>query len=99
MSDLRGNNTPPEMSLGSTGKIVGALIVVLAVGAAGAYSYKTGVWTLPPRQKVADSQLPSPSPPALPTAPAQKASPPAKRQPISERNQPAQQNPRPQQNI
>lgn len=62
MSDLRGSNTPEEMGTGSIGKIIAAIIVVLAVGAAGVYTYEMGMWKMP-KQIVASNELPSPTPP------------------------------------
>lgn len=62
MSDLRGTNTPEEMGIGNIGKIIAAIIVVLAIGAAGAYTYEMGMWKMP-HQIVASNELPSPTPP------------------------------------
>jgi len=62
MSDLRGRHAPERMSLGSTGKIMGAAIVAIAICGIGAYTYETGVWTQHHKQVVADNRLPSPTP-------------------------------------
>jgi hypothetical protein len=63
MSDLRGRNAPAGVSLGSTGRIIGAAIVAIVVCGVGAYTYETGVWTPHhPKQVVADNRLPSPTP-------------------------------------
>ncbi len=64
MSDLRGYK--PDMETGSAGKIIGALVVALVIGAVGAYTYEMGIWKSPPRQVVASKDLPSPTPPWQP---------------------------------
>jgi hypothetical protein len=63
MSDLRGSGAPKEFRFGSAGKIVGAVVVICAVGAAGAYIYKS----MPPpaaKQHVTNDELPTTAPPS-----------------------------------
>jgi hypothetical protein len=62
MDDLRGRNAPAETRLGSTGKIIAATVLAVAICGIGTYTYETGMWKSHPKQVVADSQLPSPSP-------------------------------------
>jgi hypothetical protein len=64
MSDLRGNSAPGEVDFGSTGKIIAAVVVMLAIGAAGTYTYETGGFRPAHNSVVADKDLPSPSAPA-----------------------------------
>jgi hypothetical protein len=59
MSDLRGNNAPSEVSLGSANKIIAAAVLVLGIGAIGAYSVQSGMWAHHPKPAVTDSELPS----------------------------------------
>jgi len=71
MSDLRGFTAPEPIEMGNTGKIFGAIVIALAVCAAGTYSYETGMWNSQPATRVADNELPSisttpPAPPAQP---------------------------------
>jgi hypothetical protein len=66
MDNLRGINT--QVETGNAGKIIGALVVALAIGAVGAYTYETGMWKSSPRQIVPNRDLPSPGlPSAVPT--------------------------------
>jgi hypothetical protein len=67
MSDLRGNAAPGHVEFGVTGKIVGAIIVLAALGAVGAYIYETR--PKQPHQVVSLNELPSPTLPR--PAPAQ----------------------------
>src|SRR5271169_4663925 len=71
MSDLRGFAAPEPVETGSTGKIFGAIVIALAICAAGTYSYETGMWNSPPPPRVADNELPSipTTPPAPPVQP------------------------------
>ena len=39
--DLRGRSTPGKVKFGITGKIIGALVVVILAGAVGTYAYET----------------------------------------------------------
>jgi hypothetical protein len=65
MSDMRGHETP-EVESGNTGKIVAAVAVALMIGAAGAYTYGTGMWNSPPKQVLASLVPPSTSlPPSV----------------------------------
>jgi hypothetical protein len=82
MSDLRGNNTPNVETANTTGKIVSAVIVALAVGVIGTVSYASGTWDTHPRQIVASNTQveapkgllpPEPLPVAEPSVPAQAA--------------------------
>lgn len=71
MSDLRGFTAPEPIETGNTGKIFGAVVIALAICAAGTYSYETGMWNSQPATLVADNELPSisttpPAPPAQP---------------------------------
>jgi hypothetical protein len=52
---------PSEGESGNTGKIVGAALVALMIGAAGAYTYATGMWNSPPKQVVASLVPPATS--------------------------------------
>lgn len=61
MNDLREGPMPPA-EMGSTPKIVAALVVALGFGAMGAYSYETGTWNSPPKQVVASKDIPPPAP-------------------------------------
>ncbi|HEY5047777.1 MAG TPA: hypothetical protein VII49_07160 [Rhizomicrobium sp.] len=62
MSDLRGGNAPTGMNLGSTGKIIGAVIVAVAICGIGVYSYESGMGKAHHNQVVASNSLPSPTP-------------------------------------
>jgi hypothetical protein len=62
-NDLRGMQAPGRVEFGSTSKIVAAVIVVLVIGTAGAYSYKAGAFNPQPHSPVADRDLPSPTAP------------------------------------
>jgi hypothetical protein len=68
MQDLRGRSTPGEVKFGITGKIIGALVVVVLVGAVGTYAYETRPMPKP-QQHVSLNQLPEL--PANPPAPQQ----------------------------
>jgi hypothetical protein len=61
MNDLREAPMPPA-EMGSTPKIVAALVVALGFGAMGAYSYETGTWNSPPKQVVASKDVSPPAP-------------------------------------
>jgi hypothetical protein len=65
MSDLRGDFPQGKTDPGNTAKIVSAVILVAAIGAAGAYAYKTGILHMPVKQAVASNELPSPTPPGV----------------------------------
>jgi hypothetical protein len=58
MSDLRGNATPGEVKFGITGKIFGAIIVLVIAAAIGAYVHETSAKQ--PNQVVSMNDLPSP---------------------------------------
>lgn len=58
MSDLRGNATPGEVRFGVTGKIVGAVIVLIIACAIGVYVHETS--PKQPNQVVSMNDLPSP---------------------------------------
>ena len=60
MSDLRGPKTHVE--LGNAGKIVGAVVIAIAVGVVGVYSYEAGMWKSLPKEVVTSEELPSPGP-------------------------------------
>jgi hypothetical protein len=67
-SDFRGFNTPPAIETKDhTARIVGAVVIVLALASAGAYSFETGMWHSGPKRAVPMSQLPSPTPPQTAT--------------------------------
>ena len=68
MSDLRGFAAPEPIEPGNTGKIFGAVVIALAVCAAGTYSYESGMWNSPQPMRVASINLPSV--PALAPTPA-----------------------------
>jgi hypothetical protein len=55
--DLRGRSTPGEVKFGITGKIIGALVVVVLAGAVGTYAYDTRPMSKQ-QQHVASDQLP-----------------------------------------
>jgi hypothetical protein len=61
MNDLREAPMPPA-EMGSTPKLVAALVVALGFGAMGAYSYETGTWNSPPKQIVASKDVSPPAP-------------------------------------
>lgn len=63
MSDLRGRNKPERIRLGSSTKIIGAIVVALGFFAIGVYTYDTGVRAPQHRQVVANNQVPSQTPP------------------------------------
>jgi len=72
MSDIR--LYAPEIDEGSgTNKIVAAVIVAVAIGAVGIYSYAAGMWNAPPVQtastRVATNDVPPPPPPMQSNAP------------------------------
>jgi hypothetical protein len=58
MSDLRGNATPGEVKFGITGKIIGAVIVLIIAAAIGVYVHQTSPQR--PNQVVSMNDLPSP---------------------------------------
>lgn len=60
MNDLRA--PMPSAEMGSTPKIVVALVVALGFGAIGAYSYGTDTWNSQPKQIVASKEVPPPAP-------------------------------------
>lgn len=63
MSDLRGNSAPVEVKFGTAGKIIGAIVVLIGIGAVGTYTYETA--PSHPKQVVSANNLPSPMlPPA-----------------------------------
>ena len=62
MSDLRAFHMPDEIQPGPAGKIIGALVIIIALAVAGIYSYKTGMWNIPPLPLVPVSDLPSQPP-------------------------------------
>ncbi len=66
MTDLRPVHIAPASN--NAGKIVAAVVVLLALSIAGIYSYKSGMWNGPPKQAVSDSQLPSPGLPVVGTS-------------------------------
>jgi len=59
MNDLRGSRAPGEMRFGAGGKIVAALVVIAAIGAAATYGYETGQFRVSPKPAVSDSDLPT----------------------------------------
>jgi hypothetical protein len=61
MNDLREGPMPPA-EMGSTAKIIAALVVALGFGAMAAYSYETGTWNSAPKQVVASKDVPPPAP-------------------------------------
>jgi hypothetical protein len=68
MSDLRIIHS--EVKTANTGKIIGAIVVALAVGAVGIYTIEIGMWNPQPQQAVPYKDLPSPGLPiATPAAP------------------------------
>jgi hypothetical protein len=52
-----------DLEPANTGKILGAVIVALAIGVAGAYAYESGIFQSSPKSAVSSSALPSPTPP------------------------------------
>jgi hypothetical protein len=75
MSDLRGYEPPKVEAESNTSRIVGAVVVAIAIGAIGVFSYATGMWdslsahTTAPR--MAYNDVPPPLPP--PVAPPQQS--------------------------
>lgn len=72
MSDMRGYVTP-ELSIDSderTGKIVGGVVIAIAIGAAAVFSYTSHMWNTQPTQPMAAISLPrvvtSPAPAPVP---------------------------------
>lgn len=62
MSDLRPIQ-PPIFTHSPTGLAIGILIAIIAIGSVGVFAWKS--WTAPaPQHVVADTRLPSPSPPS-----------------------------------
>ena len=57
MSDMRLSHSESEP--GNAGKIIAAIVVVIAIAVAGGYTYETGMWN---PQVVSDNNLPSPAP-------------------------------------
>jgi hypothetical protein len=57
-NDLRGRAKPAEVKFGAMGKIIGAVVVLVLIGAVGTYTYKT---MPPPHAKpaVSNSDLPT----------------------------------------
>jgi hypothetical protein len=47
------------MRFGAGGKIVAALVVIAAIGAAATYGYETGQFRVSPKPAVSDSDLPT----------------------------------------
>jgi hypothetical protein len=72
MTDIRGIS-PREIETDNTGKIVGAVVIALAIGATGAYTYEIGLRQSPP-MKIATTTgflspaLPRVAPAAAPAA-------------------------------
>ena len=80
MSDLRGYAAPGKIKFGITGKIIGAIIVLIGACAVGAYAYETR--TKGPKEVVSLDQLPAPTLPK--PAPAQPLPPNPPAQPASQ---------------
>ncbi len=58
MSDLRAIHQNIETN--SSGRFIAAILILVAIGGLGAYSYEAGMWRSPPAQIVPDSALPAP---------------------------------------
>jgi hypothetical protein len=71
-SDMRGYQTPEDETGNTKGKIIGAVLVALMIGVAGAYTVATGMWNSPPKQVLASLVPPSTSLPSV-VAPMQHA--------------------------
>src|SRR5258706_10029192 len=71
MEDLRGTATP-EIETSNTPKIMGAVLVVLAIGALGGYTLSSGLWNSPaPREMASREPVPVKiTGPVAPVAPA-----------------------------
>jgi len=71
MEDLRGNATA-EIETSNTPKLMGAVLVVLAVGALGGYTLSSGLWNSPsPREMASREPVPVKiTGPVTPIAPA-----------------------------
>src|SRR5580765_1472333 len=67
MEDLRGI-AAPELETSNSPKIMGAVVVILGVGALGAYTLSTGIWDSPSPRVIA-SREPAPVAPVKITAP------------------------------
>jgi hypothetical protein len=65
MNGLKEFHAPKAISR-LTGKLVAAIVVVLAFGALGYWTYEKGMWNTGLKHIVPNSQLPSPSPPVMP---------------------------------
>jgi hypothetical protein len=76
MTDLRGINAP-EVESSGTGKIAGAIVVALLIGAGVAYAYETGMLFNAPAPKIMAAKEPTlAKPPGMETpAPATEPSP------------------------
>jgi hypothetical protein len=57
----------PKAESRLTGKFIAGVVVVLAFGALGVWTYEKGMWNTGPKPIVPNSQLPSPSPPVMPS--------------------------------
>jgi len=69
MTDLRGMNAP-EIESSGTGKIAGAIVVALVIGAGVAYAYESGMLFNAPAPKVVAAKEPTLArPPGLEAAP------------------------------
>ena len=60
--DMRGYQAPEDETGNTRGKIIGAVAVALMIGAAGAYTFSTGMWNSPPKQVLASLVPPSAAP-------------------------------------
>jgi hypothetical protein len=60
-NDLRGTMAPDEVKLSGTARVIGALLVALAIAAAGTYLYETSL-TQHHTQVVQNDRLPQTSP-------------------------------------
>jgi hypothetical protein len=55
---------PNDVKMSGAARVLGALFVILAIAAAGLYSYQSGMWAPHHQQVVANNQLPQTSPPS-----------------------------------
>jgi len=59
MSDLRGTRAPAKVRFGSGGKILAAVVVLVAVGALAGLGYTSGQFNVQPKSVVTNSELPT----------------------------------------
>jgi hypothetical protein len=62
MTDLRGKMAPGEVKMSATARLLGAVLVVAAVSAAGVYSFQSGMWKPHAQHFVSNEQSQTSSP-------------------------------------